>query len=279
MVTRSDIGSTTLVVSLAVRPPLQSGARSPAPSRRERPAEATVAARGGGGAMDCLLGRCAGTRSRRTRGLCPAGETQPMNLANDGVAGQSVTEQDCDLARALALEPVLPKLLHSFIRPGHRCLVRQFLRLEAAGLRRIPPRSRRRTPSGKTRTSILSEALTTTSRGHLTEKLHYSLNRAQEFDAPGGPAFQQVSTLSEARPPRPRLDCLSPIKVLAAPRLPSRPHINFSSDASSIDQITALPLYLAGIGGRPSGAAFLFCLGGRPPSQSRDQIGTGSWTA
>jgi hypothetical protein len=52
-----------------------------------------------------------------------------MDLADNGVARQPLTEQYCDLARALALDPVLPELLYSFIRPGHGRLVRQFLRL------------------------------------------------------------------------------------------------------------------------------------------------------
>ncbi len=83
---------------------------------------------GRGGTVSLLGRRGAGTRSPRTRRFGSAGETQPMNLANDGVARQSVAKQRRDLACALALDPMLPELLHSFIRPGHGRLVVQSLR-------------------------------------------------------------------------------------------------------------------------------------------------------
>ncbi len=155
-----------------------------------------------GGAVDSVLGRGrAGTRSDRTRGLGAACQTQPMNFADHGVAGQSVTEQHCDLTRALALDPVLPELLHSFVRPGHCRLVRHFLRLQAVGFAQNPsPRPTTRS-SGKTRTRILSEALAHDISWPSTERLHYSLNRAQESIVSARPAFQQVSASRRARRP------------------------------------------------------------------------------
>src|SRR5271157_2353433 len=61
--------------------------------------------------------------SGRARRLRSASETEPVNLSDDRVAGQPMAERAGDVARALALDPELPKLLHSFIRPGHRRLV------------------------------------------------------------------------------------------------------------------------------------------------------------
>jgi hypothetical protein len=118
------------------------------------------------GAM--LRSRLAGMRYAQTRGLRATGETEPVNFSDYGVAGQPITQEVSDLARALAFQPVLLELLDSFIRPGHRRLVRQFRSQNKSPSQNPapPPNGSRRL---KTRTSTLSEAVTTTSRG-LTRK-------------------------------------------------------------------------------------------------------------
>ncbi len=153
------------------------------------------------GAMDSLLGRRrAGTRRRRTRRLGAACETQPMNFANNGVAGQAVTEQCCDLARALALDPVLPKLLHSFIRPGHGCLV---LRLEpGASAESLPG------PDDAIRRAKREPAFSLKpSPRHLVAicgKTTLLVESRAESVALGPPAFQQVSAPRRLRRVAPR---------------------------------------------------------------------------
>jgi hypothetical protein len=49
----------------------------------------------------------AGPWNARTMRFCAARETEPVNLSNDSVAGQSITEQACDLAGALTVDPML----------------------------------------------------------------------------------------------------------------------------------------------------------------------------
>jgi len=123
------------------------------------------------GAMDRLRGR-RGARTQRGRAwrFGAARETEPMNLADDGVSGQSMTEQDCDLARALALEPVLPKLIHPLIRPGHCGVVGHFHHPDAALRSESLLEPDEAQVAGQDADQTLSEGATTRYRGDPRKK-------------------------------------------------------------------------------------------------------------
>ena len=76
-------------------------------------------------AMRGLRRRAARPRSARARRLGPASEAQPMDLSNHRVAGHAVAKQTRDLARALAVNPMLLELLDYLVRPSHGRLVGQ----------------------------------------------------------------------------------------------------------------------------------------------------------
>ena len=170
-----------------------------------------------------------------------------MNLANDGIAAQAVTKQSCDLARALALNPMLPKLLHSFIRPGHGRLARQFFRLERYGWRRIPFRAQGSIPSGKTPTIHLLKR----SPRHLvaieekTTRPVESCGRVRDTPSPG---FSQVLGAA-AISAHSQFYCLRPIRGSVDRRSRCEPHTGFSFEVrlthGRLTRSGRLPLYLA----------------------------------
>ena len=186
-----------------------------------------------------------------------------MNLANDGIAAQAVTKQSCDLARALALNPMLPKLLHSFIRPGHGRLARQFFRLERYGWRRIPFRAQGSIPSGKTPTIHLLKR----SPRHLvaieekTTLLVELCARVRDTPSPGFSTGLGAAAISAHS----QFDCLRPIRGSVDRRSRCEPHTGFSFEVRlTHGRLTRSGRfrYILRTASRPSGAAFFFTSAG-----------------
>ena len=125
IVTLSDIGTTTLSnsswisISASVCGAIAS-AVAPRIIRGAGELSRGPATRCAGGARHTT-----GTRSRRAWRLGPAGQAQPMNLSDHRVAGHAIAEQTRDLARALAVDPMLLELLDYFVCPSHCRLVCQ----------------------------------------------------------------------------------------------------------------------------------------------------------
>ncbi len=143
-----------------------------------------------GHAMGRRRRQTARTRNIRARGLGPAGQTQPMHLSDDRIAGEAVAEQARDLARALAVRPMLLELLDYLVRPSHSRLAPSILAKGLAYAESDP--HARRTSSGGNANRHSRKPIPHDISWASRAKLHYSLNPAQESPARVGGAFPQL---------------------------------------------------------------------------------------
>ena len=125
IVTRSDIGTTT---SSSIRAACICGCSAIEKASALAPRVIGCGDRDGG--MHARSGAARrGRRARRGGGVViggrfhPAGEPEPMNLADHGVSGQPAADRGGNLTCALAVEPHLSKLLDLLVGPGHQSLV------------------------------------------------------------------------------------------------------------------------------------------------------------
>ncbi len=211
-------------------------------------------------------------RPRRARRLCAARKAQAVHLADHRVPGQPVSEQVCDLAGAFAFHPGLPELLHAFIRPRHCRLVRQDL-CQKRGPRQnpaSPPGDAARRAKRERLRLLMQSPRYLVALNAKTTLLVESCARVAQRPTPGfSTALRANAPFDLGVPPR-LPESAQGVSVDGAQRTGGR---TFSAHPRTFDQIRAFPLYMRWISGRPSGAAFLFCV---PSRQLMRQTGTRS---